>query len=168
MLRKPTSSIRITKTRTGTRVRATGFAAQALFDAMAANVRPEPVAAPEPLLIVTQADGTITCGPFTWFRNQDATGESWGLKLPAAGLTSFYIKDYGGEPIPLMPFSGWRVGSGGPFHHWGGWTSRDDALRGATPKIIEHYLTEADKELKAATAKHQALQALIERITPSI
>jgi len=118
--------------------------------------------------IITNPDGTVTCGPFTWdvrISDKDRDRETWMLQLPAPGMTVFYVKNYGGDPDPKTAFSGWRVGSGGPFTSWGGWTSRDDALRGATPKLIEYYLKEIDEEFRRATARQKAMQDLLNNIT---
>jgi hypothetical protein len=105
--------------------------------------------------IFPHADGTVSCGPFTW--KHDSRGgpdEVWELVIdPDACLTRFCVKNYGGEPNDENPFSGWRLVSGGPFRTVGGWTSRDAAIRGVTCWLIGYI--RRDAETKAETLRKQ-------------
>ena len=68
--------------------------------------------------------------------------EIWVIDHPTTlDLGHWAVEDYG--PLTEDPFSGWRVVSGGPFMAAGGWTNREDALRGAAPWIINRFRVEA-------------------------
>lgn len=80
----------------------------------------------------------MTVGPFTWEKREDATDETWELvRDPEADLTYFVVKNYGGEPGP--GFKGWKLVSGGPFDAAGAWSSRDEAMAGVVPFLLEWY-----------------------------
>jgi hypothetical protein len=106
----------------------------------------------------------IKCGPFTFERDtRDADrGESWNVKLPkGVELTRFCVKNYGGKPSNGNAFSGWRVVSGGPFTDAGGWTTRDDAIAGATPWLIAYYQDDAEQRHAEAVRTLKALKRFL-------
>lgn len=97
----------------------------------------------------TKDGDRIKRGPFTWERKDNGDDECWNLVTrPDLPTTHWSVKNYGGKPDPENSFSGWRLVSGGPFTRVGGWTTREDAIAGVTPWLIERYKTEA-KELAA-------------------
>lgn len=114
---------------------------------------------------------TITVGPFTWRRNDPIifSREAWTLVLdPDLPATYWWINDYGGEPSDDNGFSGWRFGSGGPFANVGGWTSRDEAMRGVIPWLMDRLRADAIAlRLKSerTIAAVRRLEALLETTT---
>lgn len=91
----------------------------------------------------------IQRGPFTWERRDSGNDECWVLVTPPDLPTTFWcVNNYGGVPVDGDGFTGWRLTSGGPFTQVGGWTTREDAIAGVTPWLIERYKAEA-KEIAA-------------------
>lgn len=89
---------------------------------------------------LTEKDGVIKHGGFTWVRDDQGDCECWDVRLPErAGLPYFCVKNYGGTPSDSSGFTGWRVVGGGPFTDAGGWTSRDAAIKGAAPWLRKYY-----------------------------
>lgn len=118
--------------------------------------------------VVPQTDGSLRCGPLI-FRREDSGGcENWQVALPKdlEGMSSFSIKNYGGQPHNEDSFSGWRVVGGGPYRSAGGWTSRNEAILGATPWLLAYYVQQG-KELAATVARQlEALRRFIGDIDP--
>lgn len=125
----------------------------------------------QPWPVAAVNDDTIHHGPFKFVRDDSGGCECWDVVLPDnLRLTHFRLKNYGGEPNNLSGFTGWRVVSGSPFTNAGGWSTRVDAIRGATPWLIDYYRKQAaDKITEAAAAVIAAeafLKATDKEITP--
>lgn len=107
----------------------------------------------------------IKVGPFEWVRRDDGRDEAWDL-VPPKGLRPTYwcVKNYGGTPNEESGFSGWRLVSGGPFTTVGGWTTREDAMRGVVPWLLNHYCTELQNRLKEAERAKIVVTALLTNI----
>lgn len=112
----------------------------------------------------------VKVGPFTWERlddkeeNDRARQECWELVVPEdSGLSFFYVKNYGGAPS-ASAFSGWRLGSGGPFTQAGGWTSRTEAMKGAVPFLIKFFRAEAERKMKGALRTKAVLDAFLKEL----
>lgn len=119
----------------------------------------------------TMNGDTIYHGPFKFVRNDSGGCECWDVVLPDnLRLTRFGVKNYGGEPNDLSGFTGWRVVSGGPFTNAGGWSSRDAAICGATPWLIDYYRKQAAEAMAEAATLMNATAAFLlyvnKEITP--
>lgn len=104
----------------------------------------------------------LTVGPFTWIKRADQSEcEVWELEREKdAGLTHFVIKNYGGEPG--SGFSGWKLVSGGPFDSAGAYASREEAMVGVVPFLIEWYANEIVELMDKATGRIIALKRFFE------
>lgn len=101
-------------------------------------------------------DDNIQCGPLRFTREDSGGSEAWEVATPKVdGLPCFRVKNYGGKPNDANPFSGWRIVGGGPFTEAGGWTTRNAAIRNATPWLLRYYhnnATEQKAKLEATLA----------------
>jgi hypothetical protein len=98
----------------------------------------------------------VKVGPFEWERRDLGGEERWILLNWPLG-THWCVKNYGGTPNEESGFSGWRLVSGGPFCIAGGWTAREDAMRGVIPfmrKMLED-------EIEGARAKVVAIETAL-------
>jgi hypothetical protein len=118
--------------------------------------------------ITTINETTIQCGPLTWKRKDNAGHECWDCEPPAGlSLSYFCVKRYSAKPemhkVDMTfyggtfreeenAFSGWRLVSGGPFTSVGGWSSRDDAIKAATPWLVNYWTAEV-AELRARATR---------------
>lgn len=106
----------------------------------------------------------INFGGFTWERRDSGGDECWDVILPKdSGLTNFCVKNYGGKPNDETGFSGWRVVSGGPFTHVGGWTSRMDAIHGAAPWLMAYYKKQCAEKIVLARRNEKMLEKLVSK-----
>lgn len=107
---------------------------------------------------------TMKVGPFTWRRDDHGEDEAWELVLPKnLRVTYFCVKNYGGQPTNES-FSGWRLVSGGPFAHVGGWTNRYDAMKGVIKFLIGFYRKEAKKRLTKARRIMKMTEAWLKKL----
>lgn len=108
---------------------------------------------------------TMKVGPLTWKRDKDSDEECWDVVIPKdCGIPSFCVKNYGGKPNNSSAFSGWRVVGGGPFTAAGGWTSREDAMRGAAPFLLNYYRENAESLAAEAKRRQVALAKWLKEI----
>lgn len=111
----------------------------------------------------------IKVGPFEWQLDADEDGhrhaECWDLVQPEGlKLTFWSLKNYGGTPNDKSGFSGWRLVSGGPFTSAGGWTTRDDAMRGVISWLLAYYRADVAKKIEEAKRATLALTAILDGI----
>jgi hypothetical protein len=105
---------------------------------------------------------TIKVGPFTWKRKDHDEDECWVLVQPENFPTTHWcLKDYGGEPQPGGGFNGWRLVSGGPFSAAGGWRSRDGAMLGVVPWLVNYYRTQLRYEIEKAKRMADAMEKVL-------
>lgn len=110
-------------------------------------------------------DNKVTVGPFTWVQRPPHSGgeEVWELEREKdAGLTHFIIKNYGGEPGP--GFKGWKLVSGGPFDRAGAYATKEEAMNGVVPFLMEWYA----REIIELMAKVEVRVAAIRRFEESL
>lgn len=109
--------------------------------------------------VIYKSASEIKHGPFTWVKRlpvetvSGSTDEVWRLQHPEeleriVGLTSFAVKNYGGEPGP--GFKGWKLVSGGPFDAAGSYDNLEAAIKGVTPYVVAFYRRQAVAKLKEA------------------
>lgn len=109
-----------------------------------------------------ETTSTIKVGPFTWTREDNGDCECWELVTPKeTGLTYFCLKNYGGKPNNSSGFTGWRLVSGGPFTNAGGWTSRENAMHGVIPFLLNYYREQAARLIAKAQRINRAMNAWI-------
>jgi hypothetical protein len=100
----------------------------------------------------------IKVGPFEWKRDDRSGDECWDLVQPeGARLTHWAVKNYGGKPNDRSGFSGWRLVSGGPFCTVGGWTSREEAMLGVIPWLMERLRSDLKDKLDECARMKAAL-----------
>lgn len=97
---------------------------------------------------------TKTVGPFTWKRRIGAAEESWELRVPGY-FTHWAVKDYGGSPGP--GFQGWKLVSGGPFEDAGAYNTREEAMEGVIPFLMQR----VEQEIEERLAEAEALRAVL-------
>jgi hypothetical protein len=104
----------------------------------------------------------IKVGPFEWRGPEDRGGECWDLALPEGlKMTHWALKNYGGEPNDSTGFSGWRLVSGGPFTRVGGWRSRDEAMIGVVPWLLDYLRNELARRIQEQATMKLALEELL-------
>lgn len=103
----------------------------------------------------------ISAYGFTWQYRESGGQECWEIVLPdGTGLPHFAVKNYGNTSNTKSGFSGWRVVSGGPFTQAGGWTTRDDAMKGAAPWIRNYYRECIPEKLEQYHRSKRALEQM--------
>ena len=106
---------------------------------------------------------TRRLGPFTWTRRDNGGDECWNLvQDQSLRMTVWSLKNYGGPPG--RGFSGWKLVSGGPFDDAGAWATRDEAMQGVVPFLLEWYRKELRERIAAADQLRAALGKLDERL----
>ena len=99
----------------------------------------------------------LTVGPFTWAKADPRGGsECWDLVRPeGVQMTAWSLKDYGGIPGP--GFRGWKLVCGGPFDSAGSYATREEAMEGVVPWLLEYVQGEIDTKLREAEKLQKAL-----------